>query len=311
VTRRLLLVCAVVLAAVPFVGPVRAAVAQEQTCELDPITLHCRVGVPVTRPSTPGGSDTPEGPTSPGGRGPAAPPPPDPGSGNVRAECDRWVQETGPAAEQYLASVGAPAGWAAYICDGGARDGQRAAFAPGDEPVQVSAEQVAADLWAEVQTTMTAPTVSADPPVGTASIVTLPVFVEVTNWQGVQRDENCVGGVCVEIVATPTLLFYPGEPDAPPIVCDPPGTRFDPGGAEPDVQAAAPGACAYVYTLRSGVDGRPGEWPAEVRVTWDVQWTSNVPGPEGSGSFDPMSLATAIPRQVNEVQTVVVEGSTN
>jgi hypothetical protein len=306
--RRVVLLIVVSLLAGPLFTSATPAVAQ--TCVVDPITLQCSVGKPVTRPSTPGTGDTPEGPERPGGGGPAAPPPPDPGSGNVRADCDRWVQETGPAAEQYLVSVGAPAGWAAYICDGGARDGQRAAFAPGDEP-QVSPERLAEDLWVEVQATMKAPTVSADPPVGTASIVTLPVFVEVTNWQPEQRRENCEGGVCVEIVATPTLLFYPGEPDAPPIVCDAPGTRFDPAGAEPEVQAAAPGACAYVYSMRSAVDGRPEEWPAEVRVTWDVQWTSNVPGPEGSGSFDPMSLATAVPRRVNEVQTVVVEGSTN
>jgi hypothetical protein len=153
---------------------------------------------------------------------------------------------------------------------------------------------------------MTAPTVATDPPVGLPSIVTLPVFVEVTNWQGEQADNACELGVCVEITATPTLLFYSGEPGANPVVCDPPGTRYDPEGPEPEVQAAAQGACAYVYTQRSGVDGRPGEWPAEVRVTWDVRWT----GDGQSGQFDPMTLATPVPRQVNEVQTVVVDGST-
>jgi hypothetical protein len=183
--------------------------------------------------------------------------------------------------------------------------------APPDEPVAPAAEEVAGDLWLRVQETLNAPAVAADPPVGTASIVTLPVFVEVTNWQGVQTEELCDTGVCVTLTATPTLLLYPGEPDTRPIVCDPPGTRFDPGGAEPEVQASAPGACAFVYTLRSGVDGRPAEWPAEVQITWDVQWTSNVAGPDGSGSFDPMSLATPIPRAVNEVQTVVVDGGTN
>jgi len=41
-------------------------------------------------------------------------------------------------------------------------------------------------------------------------------------------------------------------------------------------------------------------------VTWDVTWQ----GGGDSGEFDPMTLATAIPRQVSEVQTVVVDGST-
>ena len=158
----------------------------------------------------------------------------------------------------------------------------------------------------QVKTTMTAPAVAADPPVDTPSLVTLPVFVEVTNWQPARTERACEGAVCVSLTATPTLLLYSGEPEAEPVVCDPPGTRFDPDGAEPEVQASAPGACAYVYMLRSGVGGRPSAWPAEVRVTWDVTWQ----GGGDSGEFDPMTLATAIPRQVSEVQTVVVDGST-
>jgi hypothetical protein len=154
---------------------------------------------------------------------------------------------------------------------------------------------------------MTAPTVAADPPVDTPSLVTLPVFVEVTNWQPARTERACEGPVCVSLTATPTLLLYSGEPEAEPVVCNPPGTRFDPNGAEPEVQAAAPGACAYVYTQRSGVEGRPEAWPAEVRVTWDVAWQ----GGGDSGEFDPMTLATAIPRRVSEVQTVVVDGSTD
>jgi hypothetical protein len=43
-------------------------------------------------------------------------------------------------------------------------------------------------------------------------------------------------------------------------------------------------------------------------VTWDIAWTSNV-GP--SGAFDPMELSTTVERQVNEVQTLVVDGSSS
>jgi hypothetical protein len=161
-----------------------------------------------------------------------------------------------------------------------------------------------------VENRIEAPTLAMDPPEGTPSIVSLPVFVQVTNWQGEFSEQGCdpTGAVCVTMTATPTLTFSPGEPGSAPITCNPPGTRFDPNGADPLVQASAPGACAHVYTERTGVGDRPAAWPAQVTVTWDVGWTSNV-GP--SGEFDPMELSTSVERQVNEVQTLVVDGSSS
>lgn len=288
-------------AIVPVVS-VAAPASAQQGCIQDPITAECTVRVPGSRPGpTDPGVDGPSG-----GRGPSEPPPPDPGSGDVNAECTQWQVETGPEAQAYLDRVNARPGEVAHLCVAGDSTGRRAAFVPGEAPTPFSAEQVARTFWAEVKTRMTAPTIAADPPVGTPSIVTLPVFVQVTNWQGEQNESTCVEGVCVNLTAIPTLLFYPGLPEASPVVCDPPGTRYDPDGAEPEVQASAPGACAYVYEQRSGVDGRPDEWPAEVRITWDVSWS----GAGQSGTFEPLTLATAVPRQVSEVQTVVVDGST-
>jgi hypothetical protein len=178
-----------------------------------------------------------------------------------------------------------------------------AAAAPPADPATV-----AEGLFATIDGQMNAPVVHADPPVEVPSVISLPVFIEVTNWQGELSRQGCDGPVCVELTATPTLVLEPGEPGSAPIVCDPPGTRFDPNGGDPVDQASAPGACAHVYTQRTGVDGRPEAWPARVVVTWDVAWTSNV-GP--SGAFDPMELSTTVERQVNEVQTFVVDGSTS
>lgn len=304
---RLLAVLAVIATSLALHSLPAQAAPTQASCDLDPVTMECRVDVPVDRPSTPGKSgDEPEDEGGGAGSGVPLPPPPDPGSGVGEPDCLNWQLETGPEATAFLATAEAPAGWSAYLCVEGRRIGQRAAFAPEDVPARPAAEDVAERLWLRVKTRMNAPTVAADPPVGTASIVTLPVFVQVTNWQGAQTDEACEVGVCVSITATPTLLFYPGLPEASPVVCDPPGTRYDPNGAEPEVQAAAPGACAYVYDQRSGVEGRPDAWPAEVRITWDVSWS----GAGQSGEFEPLTLATAVPRQVNEVQTVVVDGST-
>lgn len=302
-------VLVVTLAAQVGWAPSAGARHVQASCNLDPVTMECQNDVSVDIPSEPGspGQGPEVEPGNSGGGGGPYVPPPDPGSGVGEPDCLNWQLETGSEAAAFLRQAAAPAGWSAYLCVEGRNAGQRAAFAPETEPaVLPSAEEVASRVWLRVKARMTAPTVVADPPVGTGSVVTLPVFVEVTNWQGVQTDSGCEAGVCASITATPRLLLYPGEPEAEPVVCDPPGTRFDPNGADPEVQAAAPGACAYVYTLRSGVEGRPEAWPAEVRVTWDVAWQ----GGGDSGEFDPMTLATAIPRQVSEVQTVVVDGST-
>lgn len=164
---------------------------------------------------------------------------------------------------------------------------------------------VAAGLLLEAQAQMRRPEVVMDPPVGTASIITLPVFVQVTNWVPGIEEEACEGPVCVSLTAEPTLRFDPGEPGSSPVVCEPPGTRFDPNGADPEVQAAAPGACAHVYRYRTGAEGRPDAWPATVSVTWDISWTAGDAG----GEFDPQTLSTEIPREVDEVQTLVQDGS--
>lgn len=163
---------------------------------------------------------------------------------------------------------------------------------------------LAATIYVSVQAAMQAPALASDPPVGVAAIVNAPVFVEVTNWQPEIVQSECASGVCVTMTATPTLTFDPGDGSAP-ITCEPPGSRYVPGG--PPIAEQAEGACAHTYRRRTGVDDRPAEWPGAVSVTWDVSWTSTVGGSPGpSGSYAPVTLSTALPRAVEEVAAVVV-----
>jgi hypothetical protein len=151
---------------------------------------------------------------------------------------------------------------------------------------------------------MAAPVLASDPPESSPAIVQLPVFVRVTNWQGEIVDSQCEAGICVTMTATPSLFFDPGEPGAPSIVCVPPGSQFDPAGASAAEQAAAPGACAWAYRMRTGAEGRLDRWPGKVAVTWAVGWTAS----DGSnGSFPELSFEADAPRLVNEVQTVIVD----
>ena len=89
------------------------------------------------------------------------------------------------------------------------------------------------------------------------------------------------------------------------MVCDPPGSRYVPGGAPLADQAV--GACAHTYLQRTGVEGRPSAWPGSVSVTWDVTWAR---GGGAIGSFGPLVFTTPFARAVEEVSAVVVDGST-
>lgn len=75
------------------------------------------------------------------------------------------------------------------------------------------------------------PSVASSPPVGTASIVGVPAFVEVTNWTGLVTESECAGGLCVTVAATPALSFSPGETGSAPVACAGSGSRYVPNGA--------------------------------------------------------------------------------
>jgi hypothetical protein len=153
---------------------------------------------------------------------------------------------------------------------------------------------------------LAAPVVASNPPLGVASIVGVPVFVEVTNWTGARSESECAGGLCVTVTATPSVSFTPGEPGSAVVACAGAGSRFAPGAGDPATQAAASGACAYPYRLRTGVEGRPRLWPGSVTMTWTLSWSAS----DGeTGVLAPVTLSTDVSRAVKEVQTVVVGGA--
>jgi len=151
------------------------------------------------------------------------------------------------------------------------------------------------------------PSLDSSPPVGTAAIVGVPVFVSVTNWTGVVTQAQCAGGVCVTVTATPSLRLSPGETRSSSVSCAGSGSRYDPNGDSAEAQSSPDGACAYKYRLRTGVEGRPSAWPGSVSVTWTVSWTAST---GASGSLPAVTRATPLPRAVEEVQAVVVGGET-
>jgi hypothetical protein len=261
--------------------------------------------------------DDPDGPDGPGNPGPAS---------RRRPACPRWVfmgtssdedvdndgQIDYPVASHVrpstwdAAPVGASFYYDACTSPNGFRPGATTRWLPPGTaaPAPPSPEEVADALWLEIRDTLRDPAVEATPAVGEPAVVDIPTFVYVTNWQGEFSRSRCEVGVCVELTATPTLVFDPGEPGAEARQCDPPGTRFDPDprAPSPDQQAAPPGACTHTYQRRTGVGDRPDVWTGVVSVPWDVEWAA--PGTDASGEYD-LTLSTDLPRDVDEVQTVV------
>lgn len=188
----------------------------------------------------------------------------------------------------------------------------RARWIPPDDPASgpapaaplPSPEELASVVRVRLEGNLPAPAVESTPAAGVAAYVGYPSFVSVTNWSGVVEDRECdpTGALCVTVTATPALRWSPGEPAAPVVECAGSGTRFDPTG-DPGTQAAVPGACAYPYRLRTAVDGRPAAWQGVVSVEWSLSWSSTS---GASGSLAPVTKTAAVPRAVDEVQTVVV-----
>lgn len=190
--------------------------------------------------------------------------------------------------------------WQGWVCDGGAPTNYRWVVA-------ITPESLAQTARGRLVGRLPQPVVSASPPLGTPSIIGVPVFVSIGNWTGVVQDSECAGSLCVTVRATPELVFNSGEPGAGSIVCAGSGSTYRTGSGTPDAQAAVAGACAYAYSARTGVAGRPAEWPGEVSVTWSIGWTASS---GASGSLPSVTRSAAVPRAVAEVQTVIAGGDT-
>lgn len=281
-----------------------APAAGAEGCQVDPTTgKGFGVGCPGQQPGQsgqPGDEDDDQGGPGDGNSDdPAGPPPcdwkPSPLGNGMEAYLRAMFPEAPPdAVFQYndCSTIGPGLVYTQYR------------WVPPGEATPPDPEQLAVDFWVDVRAGLPSPEVATDPPDGQPAVIHVPTFVEVTNWEDEISRTRCMLGVCVTIVATPRLTFDPGEPGTTAVECDPPGTRFDPGGPDPDDQAAADGACAHVYEHRTGTAGRPERWPGQVTVTWDATWTSNV---GASGSFDPVALSDEVPRAVRELPTVVVD----
>lgn len=284
--------------ALTVLGPAPAS-AIPSPCSQGPGQDYC------VNASHPGGS----GPTKPVAAGPGgskqSSPPPACGWETVAASiAEPWI--TAGAVINGAPPAGAAVTWQAYCISqstAGATYGgpyRWVAAAPVITPADI-----AQGLYESMKGRMPDPVVVTNPPRGTASVIGVPVFVFVSNWQPALSASQDLAGVLVTVRARPQLLFNPGESGSGARSCNGPGRRYDPAGGDLWEQASAPGACTHVYRHRTGAEGRPAAWPGTVTVRWSINWSAS----DGSGgSFPVVNRTTAVPRAVEEVQTVVVSG---
>lgn len=181
-------------------------------------------------------------------------------------------------------------------------------WVPGDPipgAVTESSVDIAYALHAEVSGTLPDPEVSANPPVGTAGLVNLPTFVRVDNWIEPFTDSDCddaTGTLCVEVDATPVLEYWPGDDTRRATPCEGPGQLYDSAlDADPWEQAAWDTTCTHTYQTRTGTQGRPDAWPAEVRIVWKFTWQDNQ---GNNGDLPTIVTTTTLNREILERQAI-------
>lgn len=171
-------------------------------------------------------------------------------------------------------------------------------FEPGEgPPTPLTAAEVLAPLWAEVQGRLELPNIELDPPAAGRSVIHVPTFVEITNPQPATTFTATVDPITVWIDVVPNAALNPGEPGAASVPCDADGTAY--AGGEP--RAEAEGACAHIYEHQSTGEG----WPGNVTITWEITWDSSVPAQEGT--LDAAPSTNGFQRIVDEVQNVVTD----
>lgn len=139
------------------------------------------------------------------------------------------------------------------------------------------------------------PTVAMNPTGDQVVHVETWLWIDEGGWVP-QSASVTAGGVTATVTATPRRVVWDlGNGDV--LVCDGPGTAYDPGRGA-DEQSSD---CAYAYAHSSA--GQPGDaYQLTATVEWDVAWA--VSGAAGGGALPAMSTSTSVPVRVAEMQAL-------
>jgi len=174
--------------------------------------------------------------------------------------------------------------------------------APATGTVGADAGAVAARAAASI--VLPSPTIQLNP--ATFSVVNLQSWLAIDPalWRPFTAAATA-GGVSVTAQASPTSVTW-NMGDGGVVVCDGPGTRYDPTLPE----SAQTPSCAYTYQRSSegqtSSDGNPndGAFQVTATVTWTVTWAAL--GEPGGGTLPSLQTSSTAPVRVEQVESVGV-----
>ncbi|MFV2196728.1 hypothetical protein [Nocardiopsis sp. LOL_012] len=167
------------------------------------------------------------------------------------------------------------------------------AATPGTDPVTLIQESMDSFELPE-------PVIATSPAEGSLVLVHTPLWlwIDEQTWAPATASA-AVPGWSLELTATPAQTTWTmGE--GTEIVCDGPGTPYDPAAHAPD--SASPD-CGHIYTVSSGAQ-EGGAYTVTAAVTWDVAWEFSD---GASGTLDTAATAAQITVEVEESQSLVSE----
>ena len=124
------------------------------------------------------------------------------------------------------------------------------------------------------------------------------LWLDPASWQPLQSTVS-VPGVSVTVTAVPEqIIWSPG--DGSTVVCQGPGTAFDP------TNPTRPSSCAHSYARASA--SQPGSaYSASVTVVWRASWSTV--GAVGGGDLGTIDRTTQLSVRVGEVQAINTRAS--
>ncbi len=115
------------------------------------------------------------------------------------------------------------------------------------------------------------------------------MWIDAADWQPVSASAS-IPGMSATVTATPTQVTWDMGDGSAPVVCDGPGTPYDPERPPADQTSD----CTYRYQRR-------GSYPASATVRWEITWSAS----DGDGgSLAPVDRTTTFTMTVAERQAV-------
>ncbi|WP_433501701.1 hypothetical protein ACQP1K_29120 (plasmid) [Sphaerimonospora sp. CA-214678] len=170
---------------------------------------------------------------------------------------------------------------------------------PGDNQPAVTPQMLAAQAVREL--VLPLPQVRTAPPRGRPAMVGVPQWFWLYGdgqWRPMAKRVQA-GDAWAEVVASPQRLVISPGAGLPDVVCQGPGSAYDPHRPPKDQQSG----CTYLYE-RSSAGRTGGVYQVSVTVVWGATWRGS--GGAG-GTLAPISRTTSFPLPVAEAQALVAE----